>query len=243
MTLHNSEKFNKLILLANSWKYGHQVSQFFVVTDLANFGIQSFTSKLHRLIQIQTQRMQDYFPEMLAGCLVVNAPWGFSSIYAICKSFLDEKTRQRVSIIGANPYQEICKHINEEHIPDFLGGPNTTPLIQDDGPWKDYTIVNGHKKGDLIGVQRKSDGPNGRIFNWDDFESLPNNLLKDPNNSVLHFEKHKQFLIDRNQFQSREQSNLTSGDNKFTNDYIPSVAKNVNYHRSSDSLVSFRNYS
>lgn len=86
-------------------------------------------------MQLQLQRLQDYYPEILGGCLIVNTPWGFSQIYAICKSFLNEKTRERINIVGSNPFQEICKHVDEHNIPEFLGGKNKTPLILDHGPW------------------------------------------------------------------------------------------------------------
>ena len=69
-------------------------------------------------------------------------------------------------------------------IPDFLGGPNTTPLIDDHGPWNDFEVVDGCRHGDIVGVRRKADG---HLFTLADFEALPNNLLKDPKNSVIHF--------------------------------------------------------
>lgn len=56
--------------------------------------------------------------------------------------------------------------------------------MDDYGPWNDYEVVDGHKKGDVVGIRKKSDGPGGMIFTLADYESLPNKLLKNPNNSV-----------------------------------------------------------
>lgn len=32
-------------------------------------------------------------------------------------------------------------------------------------------------KNDIVGVRRKSDGPNGKLFTVDDYERLPNYLI------------------------------------------------------------------
>ena len=37
-------------------------------------------------------------------------------------------------------------------------------MIDNIGPWNDFDIVDGYKKGDIVGIRRKSDGPDGPIF-------------------------------------------------------------------------------
>lgn len=81
------------------------------------------------------------------------------------------------------------KHIDEENIPDFLGGKCTQKLEDDYGPWKEYEVVDGSRPGDIVGIRKKGD-PNGKIFTPLDFESLPNYRLKDPQNSVRYYEQH-----------------------------------------------------
>ena len=70
---------------------------------------------------------------------------GVSSIFAVVKSFLDEKTRSKINIVGSNTFEELSKYMDPDNIPDFLGGPNTTPMVEDHGPWNDYEVVDGHK--------------------------------------------------------------------------------------------------
>ena len=55
-------------------------------------------------------------------------------------------------------------------------------MIDNVGPWNEFEIVDGYKKGDIVGVRRKADGPNGPVFTPADFEKLPNPLLDDPEN-------------------------------------------------------------
>ena len=45
------------------------------------------------------------------------------------------------------------------------------------GPWNDFEVVDGYKKGDIVGIRRKSDGPSGKIFTPADLERLPNRLI------------------------------------------------------------------
>ena len=62
----------------------------------------------------------------------------------------------------------------------FLGGKNQSRLIDNIGPWSDFEIVDGYKKGDVVGIRKKSDGPNGPVFTPKDLEALPNYLLTEP---------------------------------------------------------------
>ena len=102
---------------------------------------------------------------------------------------MDEKTRQKIDVVGSNTFQELSRYMDPNSIPDFLGGPNKTPLIEDHGPWNDFEVVDGCKEGDLVGVRRKSEGVNGRVFTHQDFDALPNNILKDPNISVKYYQQ------------------------------------------------------
>lgn len=50
-----------------------------------------------------------------------------------------------------------------DNIPTFLGGRCTRSLLEDHGPWNDFEVVDGTKKGDIVGIRRKADGPNGKV--------------------------------------------------------------------------------
>ena len=96
--------------------------------------------------------------------MIVNAPWVFTGIWAIVKNFLDEKTRKKIQIVGGSYKKELLKYVDEDQLADFLGGTNKSKLIDDVGPWNDFEIVDGFQKGDTVGVRKKSDGPNGKVF-------------------------------------------------------------------------------
>ena len=63
---------------------------------------------------------------------IVNAPMLFSGIWSMIKIWLDEKTRNKITIIGSSYKEELLKFVNSiiiviskvaiENLPDFLGG-------------------------------------------------------------------------------------------------------------------------
>ena len=100
---------------------------------------------MRQFIGEQTKISQDYYPDILGECVVVNAPWAFSSIFALVKGFLDEKTRSKINVVGGNAFEALQEYVDAEQIPDFLGGLNSSKLEEDFGPWSEYEVIDGHK--------------------------------------------------------------------------------------------------
>jgi hypothetical protein len=49
----------------------------------------------------------------------------------------------------------------------------------DAGPWNDFEVVDGVNPGDVVGVRRKSDGPEGKIWIPADMLQWPNPTLSE----------------------------------------------------------------
>ena len=54
----------------------------------------------------------------------------------------------------------------------FLGGSNQASLAADSGPWNEFEVVDGHEKGDIVGIRRS--GEDKLCFSIKDFARLPN---------------------------------------------------------------------
>jgi len=66
---------------------------------------------------------QGNYPEMLGTLFVVNTPWVFTFAWKIVKPWLNEKTLAKIHILPNDGYIDVLKqYIDEENIPDFLGG-------------------------------------------------------------------------------------------------------------------------
>ena len=120
--------------------------------------------------------MQDNYPECLGIMFIVNAPMLFTGVWAIASKFVDEKTRAKIHILGSGYLPKLLEHVEKDQLISFLGGDLQVELINDVGPWQEYDLIDGAKRGDVVGVRRK-DNPDGPVFTPQDLERLPNPKL------------------------------------------------------------------
>ena len=82
---------------------------------------------------------QDYYPESLAGCYILNAGLAFRTFYSAVKVFLDSKTREKIKVFGENYKDGLLERIDADCLPTFFGGTCDCPggcLFSNAGPWK-----------------------------------------------------------------------------------------------------------
>ena len=131
-------------------------------------------NKVRGLVKHASKISQDNYPEQLGQMLIVNAPMTFTTVWAVIKPWLDEKTREKIQLKGSDYKKTLFKYCDEEQIPDFLGGKCTRPLEDDFGPWSDFEIVDGTKKDDQVGVKQIS---TGKFISLDEMLTYPNYMI------------------------------------------------------------------
>ena len=62
---------------------------------------------------------------------IVNAPMLFTGVWALVKVWLDEKTREKIQIMGGSYKKKLLEYIDEDQLIDFLGGKNKSKLVDD----------------------------------------------------------------------------------------------------------------
>lgn len=67
--------------------------------------------------------------------VICNAPMTFTTIWAMIKGWLDEKTREKIKIKGKDYKKTLLQYIDEDQLAEFLGGKCTALLEEDFGPW------------------------------------------------------------------------------------------------------------
>ena len=118
-------------------KYVHGV---FNIIDFRNIKATSLLNKnLLSYIKETFKICQDYYPESLAGCYILNAGLAFRTFYSAVKVFLDSKTREKIKVFGENYKVGLLERIDADCLPTFFGGTCDCPggcLFSNAGPWK-----------------------------------------------------------------------------------------------------------
>lgn len=93
---------------------------------------------------------QNYYPERLGKLYIINAPWGFSTVWSVVKGWLDPVTVKKINILGGSYQKELLKQIPAENLPEAYGGSCACEggcHKSNAGPWKVEEELLEEKKG------------------------------------------------------------------------------------------------
>ena len=133
------EKLADPRLPACSRKSGTLLETCCSIMDLKGVGL-SKVSSVYSYVKEVSAISQNYYPERLGKLYIVNAPWGFSSIFSIVKGFLDPVTVQKIHVLGSGYKTELLAQVPAENLPKLLGGNcecHGGCALSDLGPWKE----------------------------------------------------------------------------------------------------------
>ncbi|KAI9164492.1 hypothetical protein H9P43_008351 [Blastocladiella emersonii ATCC 22665] len=89
-----------------------------IVFNLTGFGLSNMDQGM---VQFLVSCLQNYYPESLGTCLIVNAPWVFSGIWKIIKPWLDPVVQAKIFFAKST---ELGQYIDEANLPaDVLADP------------------------------------------------------------------------------------------------------------------------
>jgi len=152
--IHSYELLVRLRFPACSAAFGSRIEQGCNIMDLTNASMKLFSSKARGFVQLASKIGQDYYPEIMGQMFIVNAPMLFTGVWAVIKGFLDEKTRNKIKILGGGFKKDLLEVIEAENLPDFLGGTCTCSeyggcMFSNLGPWNDYDLITP------VGIKRR----------------------------------------------------------------------------------------
>ena len=133
------EKFADPRLPACSRKAGRLLETSCTIIDLKGVGLSNMGS-VYNYIKQASAISQNHYPERLGKLYLINAPWGFSSIFSVIKGFLDPVTVQKISVLGSGYQHQLLQQIPKENLPTHFGGTCECPVgcaFSDAGPWQD----------------------------------------------------------------------------------------------------------
>lgn len=132
------EKLSDPRLPACSRKAGQLLETCCTIMDLKGVGLGK-VGQVYGYVQKASAISQDYYPERLGKFYLINAPWGFSSVFAVVKRFLDPVTVNKIHILGGGYQKELLAQVPAENLPSEFGGKCNCAggcQLSDDGPCK-----------------------------------------------------------------------------------------------------------
>jgi len=126
-------------LPACSRKAGTLLETCCTIMDMKGVGITKAPS-VYGYVKQASALSQNYYPERLGKLYIINAPWGFSTVWSVIKGWLDPITVQKIHVLGSNYKQELLNQIPAENLPKEFGGTCECPggcALSDMGPWRE----------------------------------------------------------------------------------------------------------
>lgn len=135
------EKLADPRLPACARKSGHLLETCCTIMDLKGVGIGNASSVVGYVRQASSIS-QNYYPERLGKLYIINAPWGFSTVFSIIKGFLDPVTVNKIHVLGSGYESELLAQVPAENLPKQFGGKCECDCeggcgFSDMGPWRE----------------------------------------------------------------------------------------------------------
>lgn len=133
------EKLADPRLPACSRKSGKLLETCCTIMDLKGVGIMNVPS-VYGYVRQASAISQNYYPERLGKLYLINAPWGFSSVFNVVKGFLDPVTVNKIHVLGSGYKKELLEQVPPENLPVQFGGTCQCEggcELSDMGPWHD----------------------------------------------------------------------------------------------------------
>ncbi|KAI0343384.1 CRAL/TRIO domain-containing protein [Trametopsis cervina] len=109
------------VLPGSSYAAGRLVDDILIIVDLKGFSLVKFW-QMRNLVRDTLKLTQDYLPETLGTLAVINAPYGFSTIWNAVKAWLSKETQEKVYIFGSDYQAFLLELVDPENLPKSLGG-------------------------------------------------------------------------------------------------------------------------
>ncbi|KAG8964816.1 cytosolic factor, phosphatidylinositol/phosphatidylcholine transfer protein [Tulasnella sp. 408] len=115
------EQFLHERLPATSKVVGHPVETSCTILDLGGVSLLQFY-KVKDYVNQASAIGQNYYPECMGKFYIINAPWGFASVWSLIKPWLDEVTVAKIEVLGGSYKDKLLQQIPKENLPKEFGG-------------------------------------------------------------------------------------------------------------------------
>ena len=177
--------------------YERKIDKLFCIIDLMGLTTSLMNKEIYNFIKKQINIVSDYFPGILGSLYFINTGLIFRGIWSTCKYLYDNRTRNRIKLIGFQYKNELLSKIKEKNLPKFFGGLcNCDPygcLFSNEGPWNENKIINeGDKRRsinylDIVNKKKKDmkdEDEDDIESEEEEIEELNENIINNPDNKI-----------------------------------------------------------
>ena len=202
---------------------GRRIDKIFMIMDFKGVSTSMLIgSKFKGFLRFLTKFSQDYYPELLGKCIIVNAPFVIKFLWTMVKLWLDKKTTDKIEIHNSLPVKRLTEYIDPENLPYFFGGKCQIPLNENPGPWRDEIERSRQNKTPFL-IDR---APEYKYFYVDsDFDVITANQNTNKT-SINRYVKEGSQLINNKGYSIRESKVATTRNNTYLLDSLYSDEHN-----------------
>jgi len=118
---------------------GRRIDAGVTILDMKGLGVmRMLKADTREFMGIATGICQDYYPECAGKMFLINTGMTFSALWAVVKLMIDQKTRDKISVLGSKFLKDVTKYIDPDNLPKSLGGNNPKEVNESVGPWTEY---------------------------------------------------------------------------------------------------------
>lgn len=112
------------VMLPNCSKLaGIEVKAIVSIIDLKGISMTDLMStNLFDMVKWSIKLFQEYYPELVHKCFIVNTPMLFSGFWTVVKPLFTSRTQSTIQVCSGNGAVELRSFITPEHIPQEYGG-------------------------------------------------------------------------------------------------------------------------
>lgn len=84
------------------------------VFDIGGFSMAMWNRQSMSFLKKALQISLEHYPELLGKLFIINAPMIFTGVWAIVKSWLDEKTRKKIVMVGKDFLKYMREYVDDD---------------------------------------------------------------------------------------------------------------------------------
>jgi len=93
-----------------------------VVMDMNGLSYSHLDKRAYAFVNEISKIDQANYPEHLKKCFIINCPMIFTAAWKVIQAFLDQRTKEKVKLLGSSYKSELLKYIDAEQLPSWVDG-------------------------------------------------------------------------------------------------------------------------